>query len=331
MGTRSVQWWVLTAALLGALPGAASEVAPAPDQVTVALTDGGRLVGTIVTEDEATVTLPPAVGSTQERQIELSRGERLRVVEVGRGEPTVLVPGLLGSAFGFRKLMEPLAESGRRVIVIEPLGVGGSGKPANADYSLTAQADRLDAALTALGVSAAVVVAHAVGASMAMRLAYRHPERVRAIVSLDGGPAEAAATPGFRRALRFSFLLKLFGGVNRIRKTVRSTLMERSADPGWVTDDVVDGYMGAASRDLDGTLGAFRGMAKAKEPQPLAEHLPEVRCPVLLVIGTATRAGGISEAEDAARRATAGIQRRDGRERRPLRLRGRAAGGGRGN
>ncbi len=254
-------------------------------------------VGCIGATASALVLLAPAVASAQERQIELSRGESLRVVEMGRGEPIVLVPGLLGSAFGFRKLMEPLAESGRRVIVIEPLGVGGSGKPANADYSLTAQADRLDAALAGLGVSEAVVVAHAVGASMALRLAYRHPERVTALVSLDGGPAEAAATPGFRRAMRFSFLLKLFGGVNRIRNTVRSTLMERSADPGWVTDDVVDGYMGAASRDLDGTLGAFRGMAKAKEPQPLAEHLPEVRCPVLLVIGTATRAGGISEAE----------------------------------
>ena len=262
MGTRSVQGWVLAGALLGALPGAAGEVT-----------------------------------SAQERQIELSRGESLRVVERGRGEPIVLVPGLLGSAFGFRKLMEPLAESGRRVIVIEPLGVGSSGKPADADYSLTAQADRLDAALAALGVRQAVVVAHAVGASMALRLAYRHPERVTAIVSLDGGPAEAAATPGFRRAMRFSFLLKLFGGVSRIRKTVRSALMERSADPGWVTEDVVDGYMGAASRDLDGTLGAFRGMAKSKEPQPLAARLPEVRCPVLLVIGTATRAGGISEAE----------------------------------
>ena len=245
------------------------------------------------------VLLTPGVASAQERQIEVSPGESLHVVETGRGEPIVLIPGLLGSAFGFRKLLTPLAESGCRVMVIEPLGVGGSSKPASADYSLTAQADRLNAALAALGVRDAVVVAHSLGASMALRLAYRHPERVAAIVSLDGGPAEAAATPGFRRAMRFSFLLKLFGGMNRIRKTVRSTMIERSADPGWVTDDVVDGYLGAASRDLGGTLVALRGMVNAKEPQPLAPRLKEVRCPVLLVIGMATRAGGISEAETA--------------------------------
>lgn len=235
--------------------------------------------------------------AAQERQIQISPGEQLRIFEAGAGEPVVLIPGLLGSAFGFRKVIGPLAGQGYRVIVVEPLGIGGSGKPERADYSLTAQADRIASAFHVLGVDQAVVVAHAVGASMALRLACRHPELVRAIVSLDGGPAEAAATPGFRRAMRFAFLIKLIGGMKRIRGIVRSTLIERSADPRWVTDEVVDGYMAAGSRDLDGTLTAFRGMAKAREPQQLRPRLSEVRCPVRLVIGTATRAGGISEAE----------------------------------
>lgn len=238
-----------------------------------------------------------AVAAAQERQVQVSPGERLRVIEAGSGEAVVFVPGLLGSAFGFRKLVGPLVDRGYRVIVIEPLGIGGSGKPERADYSLTAQADRIAAVLEALNVDEAVVVAHAVGASMALRLAYRHPERVKAIVSLDGGPAEAAATPGFRRAMRFAFLIKLFGGVRRIRGTVRSTLKERSADPRWVTDEVVDGYMAAGVGDLDATLTAFRQMAKAPEPEKLRPRLSEVRCPVRLVIGTATREGGVSEAE----------------------------------
>src|SRR2546422_1504920 len=36
-----------------------------------------------------------------------------------------------------------LFRSGYRAIVIEPLGVGNSGRPEHADYSLTAQADRI--------------------------------------------------------------------------------------------------------------------------------------------------------------------------------------------
>ena len=46
-------------------------------------------------------------------------------------------------------------------------------RPPEADYSLTAQADRIAVVLDVLGLEPAVVVAHAVGASMALRLAYR--------------------------------------------------------------------------------------------------------------------------------------------------------------
>jgi pimeloyl-ACP methyl ester carboxylesterase len=243
----------------------------------------------------AVLCAPPA--GAQERQITVAAGERLRVSVAGGGPPVVLVPGLLGSAFGFRKLVEPLVASGYHVVVVEPLGIGGSAKPEAADYSLTAQADRIAAVLVALDLAPAIVVAHSVSASMALRLAARHPERVRAIVSLDGGPTEAAATPGFRRAMRFAFLIKLFGGTKRIEGIVRSTLEQRSADPRWVTDEVVAGYMSAGARDLDATLTALRQIAKAREPEPLRPRLSEVRCPVRLVIGTAPHEGGISPAE----------------------------------
>ena len=238
-----------------------------------------------------------ASAAAVERPITVAPGERLHVEVAGAGTPVVLVPGLLGSAFGFRKLVDPLVAGGYRVVVVEPLGIGASAKPEAADYSLTAQSDRIAAVLAALDLDEAIVVAHSVSASMALRLAARHPERVRAIVSLDGGPTEAAATPGFRRAMRFAFLIKLFGGVRRIEGIVRSTLSERSADPRWVTDDVVDGYMSAGARDLDGTLTALRQIAKAREPEPLAPRLSEVRCPVRLVVGTAPHEGGISPVE----------------------------------
>lgn len=228
--------------------------------------------------------------------VRVREDELLRVEVAGTGPTLALIPGLMGSAYGFRKIVGPLREAGYRVAVIEPLGIGGSSRPRTADYSLTAQADRVDAVLRALDAGPAVVVAHSVGASIAMRLAYRHPERVAAIVSLDGGPAEAAGTRGFRRAMRFAPLLRLFGA-GRLRGHVRSTLTSRSADPAWVTDEVVEGYMAGPSRDLGATLRAYGRMANAPEPEPLAPHLPSIRCPVRLVIGTATREGGISDAE----------------------------------
>jgi len=43
-------------------------------------------------------------------------------------------------------------------------------------------------------------VAHSIGASQALRMAYRHPERVKGVVSIDGGAAETAASPGLNTA-----------------------------------------------------------------------------------------------------------------------------------
>ncbi len=238
-----------------------------------------------------------AADSSRGFALALAPAESLRVTIVGAGEPVVLIPGLFGSAYGYRKVLPLLAHAGYRAIVIEPLGIGASARPERADYSLTAQADRIAAALDDLGVGAAVVVAHALGASIAYRLAYRRPDLVRGIVSLDGGPAEAATTPGFRRALRLAPWIKLFGGVRLVRKKIRHNLIAVSDDTSWVSDEVVDGYTSGAARDLNATLKAFLAMARAREPERLAPHLGEIRCPVRLVVGTTPHESGVSPAE----------------------------------
>jgi pimeloyl-ACP methyl ester carboxylesterase len=241
------------------------------------------------------LTSIPALAASDpvSRLVTLPSGEALRVTTLGTGEPVILIPGLFGSAYGFRKVMPGLADGGWQAIVIEPLGVGGSGRPADADYSLTAQADRIAATLHALGIERAIVVAHSVGASMAYRLAYRHPDRVTALVSIEGGVAESAATPGFRRAMRFAPLIKLFGK-GFVRGKIRGQLAAGSADPAWVTDEVVDGYTGGALADLGGTIKAYQRMAKSAEPEALTPRLGDVRCPVRLLLGAARHDGGPS-------------------------------------
>ncbi len=217
----------------------------------------------------------------------------MAVSVTGGGRPVVLIPGLFGSRFGFRHVVPLLSGAGYRVIVIEPLGIGSSARPEDGDYSLTAQADRIAAVLDTLAVRDAVIVAHSLGASMAYRLAYRRPELVGAIVSLEGGPAEAAATPSFRRAMRFAPWIKWFGGIKRIRGKIRSSLVAASGDTSWVTDSVVNAYTAGATADLDGKLKAFLRMAEAREPERLAPQLGAIRCPVRLLLGTAPHQGGV--------------------------------------
>jgi pimeloyl-ACP methyl ester carboxylesterase len=64
-----------------------------------------------------------------------------------------------------------------------------------------------------------------------------------------------------------------------------------------VTDSAVLGYTAAAARDLDATLKAYLAMANAREPEPLAPHLPQIRCPVRLMIGGARHDGDVGAKE----------------------------------
>jgi pimeloyl-ACP methyl ester carboxylesterase len=235
--------------------------------------------------------------STRSVEVPLGPAESLHVEIRGAGEPVVLIPGLFGSAFAFRTLVPLLTARGYRTIVIEPLGIGASTRPPKADYSLTAQANRLAAVLDTLHVRQALVVGHSVGGSEGFRLAYLRPDLVRALISLEGGPAETAVTPAFKRAMRFAPWIKLLGGIRLIRWKIRNMLVASSGDSTWVTDDVVEGYTAAAARDLDATLKAFLAMAASREREKLRPHLGEIRCPVRLVVGGARHDGDVGAEE----------------------------------
>ena len=221
-------------------------------------------------------------------------GESLHVVAAGSGAPVVLVPGLFGCAYGFRHLLDRLPAAGYRAIVVEPLAIGGSPRPQRADYSLTAQADRLAAAIRQLDTVPVLVVAHSVSGSIALRLAVRHPELVRGVVSLDGGPMGSAATKGFRRAMTYAPWLKWLGGMKRLRPRIRHHLIASSADSAWLTDAVLDAYTAGAAADLDGTLEAYLRMVDSREPERLGPRLHELQAPLRLVVGAVPHQGGIS-------------------------------------
>jgi len=238
---------------------------------------------------------PGDPGSPHRFFVRVEAAESLQVTMAGEGEPVVLIPGLFGSAYAFRHLLEQLPAAGYRAIVIEPLGIGTSARPEKGDYSLTHQADRIAAVLRELNTGPATLVAHSTGASMALRLAYRQPALVSAIVSLDGGPAERATSRGFRRAMQYVPWIKWMGGVKRVRAKIRESMIETSGDTTWVTEEVVDGYTAGARQDLDGTLKAYLRMAESKEPERIVPNLGAVRCPVRLVVGTAPHQGGIPE------------------------------------
>lgn len=229
-------------------------------------------------------------------RIPLAPSESLHVVVAGNGAPVVLIPGLVGTAFSYRHLVDGLAADGWQAIAIEPLGMGGSSRPKRADYSLTAQADRIAAVLDTLRVDAAVIVAHSVSASIALRLAYRHPHRVRAVVSIEGGVAESTTGPGFRRLMDFAPVLRLLGSGFMEGFVVRE-MKAASADTSWIDEEVVRGYMAGARNDIGAALRAYRAISRAEEPERLADRLAEIRAPVVLLLGDTPHKGAPADDE----------------------------------
>jgi pimeloyl-ACP methyl ester carboxylesterase len=229
--------------------------------------------------------------------VPLTPTESLAVETSGSGQPVVLIPGLFGSAFGFRTLVPLLNAAGYRTIVIEPLGIGASARPEKANYSLSAQVDRIAAVLDTLHVRGALVIGHSLGGAEALRLAYRRPNLVKGVLSIESGPTEVTITPALKRNLRFAPWIKFFGGVKLVRRKIRNLLLASSGDSTWVTDDVVRGYTADAARNLDATLKGYLAMAKAREPEKLAPHLAEILCPVRLLVGTARHDSGVQDAE----------------------------------
>ena len=109
------------------------------------------------------------------RDIRVADGETLRTTTMGQGRPVVLIPGLFGGAFSYRKITEPLAQQGFRTIVIEPLGYGSSSHPKKADYSYLAQSKRVARTLEQMGVRGALLVTQATAAGIGFRLAIDRP------------------------------------------------------------------------------------------------------------------------------------------------------------
>ena len=244
--------------------------------------------------------LAHSVDSVTVRNIEVAPGEILRTTTFGAGQPLVLIPGIFGGAFGYRRIAVSLATRGYRIIVVEPLGYGWSSTPKKADYSFTAQTERVGRALDSLGVTRALVVAQSSGASIAFRLAIVRPELVRGVLSINGGPAETAATPGMRKAFKLGgFITKMAVDPARLRHDVRREIIRNSGDTSWVTDAVIRGYTAGQSVNLNGSIDAFQQMSKSTETESLAARLHECAVPVRLLLGTASIPAGVTPAEEA--------------------------------
>jgi pimeloyl-ACP methyl ester carboxylesterase len=230
------------------------------------------------------------------------RGTRLRYLVAGQGEPLLLVHGLGGAAANWLALA-PLLLPGRRLLLPELPGHGGSEPPAAAP-SLNVYADRLAALLDHEAAAPAAVVGHSLGGAIVLRLAIRRPDAVSALV-LAGAAGISSATRNARYALTVTGIVKPGRKLARYRRRIaRSNALKRAvfgrwgaADPEALPPELVEAFLSGPPRHTD-TVSAAKALVR-DDPRP---DLDRVRCPSLVLWGARDHQLPVGDAFDYARR-----------------------------
>jgi haloalkane dehalogenase len=105
-------------------------------------------------------------------------------VDVGAGDPIVLLHGNPTSSYLWRNVIPQLIDAGR-CLAPDLIGMGRSGKAAGGRYRLVDHVRHLDAWFEALELRRVTLVVHDWGSALGFHWARRHPERVRALVYME--------------------------------------------------------------------------------------------------------------------------------------------------
>lgn len=107
------------------------------------------------------------------------------VREQGNGPAVVCIHGMIGTSFGYRKLLAELAAHGLRGVAFDLPGFGLADRPAGYDYSWTGLGKFCTAAVGALGLATFHLVVHDIGGPVGFELATAAPGRIASLTMLN--------------------------------------------------------------------------------------------------------------------------------------------------
>jgi haloalkane dehalogenase len=125
-----------------------------------------------------------SAGDWYERRRLPALDSHLAYVEVGIGEPIVLLHGNPTSSYLWRNVIPQLTSSGR-CLAPDLIGMGRSGKAPAGSYRLLDHVRYLDAWFDALALRRVTLVMHDWGSALGFHWARRQPDRVKALVYME--------------------------------------------------------------------------------------------------------------------------------------------------
>ena len=223
----------------------------------------------------------------------------LAICRAGRGpDPVVCLHGITAQHRAFNAAARYL-EPSRGLVGVDLRGRGDSDKP-ESGYSLEAHAADVVRVLDHLGLESAVLAGHSMGGFVALKTALMFPERVRAIVLLDGGWPRVESTPEEFTEEEKQEAAALEEGLARAFKRLDMTFESPEAyldfwfpDQNLKMDDLPRDLADYYLYDLGEVEGGYRPKASrvaaeedspsVSSTSPTVEEMRGVACPVALV------------------------------------------------
>jgi lipase len=223
----------------------------------------------------------------------------ISICRAGDGpDPVVCLHGITAQHRAFNAAARYLGPS-RGLVGVDLRGRGDSDKP-DSGYGLEAHASDVARVLDHLGLESAILVGHSMGGFVALKTALEFPERVRALVLLDGGwprvetrAEEMTEEEKEEAAALEEGLARAFRRLDMTFESPEDYLNFWFPDQGLTLDDlppdladyylydlgrVEGGYQPKASR-----MAAEEDSPAVSESSPTAEEMRGVTCPVALV------------------------------------------------
>jgi pimeloyl-ACP methyl ester carboxylesterase len=172
----------------------------------------------------------------------------------------------------------------RRVIRFDLPGFGLTGPSPDGVYTVESYVDTVLAVTDALHVQRFVLAGNSLGGYVAWATAVLHPERVDRLILVDaaGYPFQSQSVPLAFRIATTPVLNLLMRDVLP-RSVVERSLRDVYGDPSRVTPDLVDRYFDLATRA--GNRAALVARFDQTTPGALAERVPEIQVPTLILWG----------------------------------------------
>jgi len=223
-------------------------------------------------------------------------GDRMSYSRAGTGPPLLLLHGLLGGSFCWRRNIGALSEC-HTVFAIDLPSHGESDAPRHLDCSMTAQASRVSALLERLKLEEVDVVGASWGGAIAMLLAAQSA-KVRSLVL--AAPVNPWSSFG---AGRIRFLIGRMGAaflrtVWPVSRPLYRTAMARMyGDSRRIPAGTVAGYRSQIMRPgrVNNVLNTLRSWEK--DVNALRAEIPKIKARSLLIWGTRDGAVDVRSAE----------------------------------